>query len=62
MLIKRKSMASGIERELDIPIKPEDLTEDQREFIISGVTQEEWDDMFKEDEQEPYLPKIEEAF
>lgn len=73
-------MSSGIEREIEIPIKSEDykawenggfihkvapyLTEDQREFIISGVTQEEWDDMFKEDELYiSNLPtKIEEAF
>jgi hypothetical protein len=28
------------------------LTADQREFLMTGVTQEEWDATFKDDEEE----------
>lgn len=62
MLITRKSDYSGVERTLDIPCTQEELdswqegilsqkafpncTPDQREFIISGITGEEWEEMF----------------
>lgn len=29
-----------------------DLTPEQREFLISGTTQEEWDDLFGDEEEE----------
>ena len=62
MLIKRKSLATGIVRELDLPITREqlenyyngmlvqhafpNLSDDQREFIVSGITKEEWEQIF----------------
>lgn len=62
MLITRKSQASGIARTLDLPITAEqmsnynagvliqhafpNLTADQREFILTGITAEEWNDTF----------------
>lgn len=68
MLITRKSLFSGKERTLDIPCTPEqyaaylngqhiqnampNVSVSDREFIISGMTQEEWDDAFLEEEQE----------
>ena len=67
MLITRKSMISGIERTLDIPATQEmfdryaagellqnaffGLTAWQREFIKTGITDEEWDGLFKEGEE-----------
>jgi len=67
MLITRKSMISGIERTLDIPATQEmfdryavgellqdaffGLTAGQREFIKTGITDEEWDSLFKEGEE-----------
>lgn len=63
MLIERKSLYSGDTHTLDIPITDEQLnrwmagekiqnvcphlTPDQREFIITGITAEEWNKMFK---------------
>ncbi len=29
------------------------ISEDEREFILSGSTPEEWDETFKEDNEEP---------
>jgi hypothetical protein len=62
MLITRQSNWSGITRTLDIPVTHEQfwewqrgaliqnamphLTADQREFIISGITPEEWEEMW----------------
>jgi uncharacterized protein (DUF779 family) len=59
MLITRKSILSGIIRTLDIPITGEQyiawregeciqdvaptLSNSDREFILSGITQDEWD-------------------
>ena len=59
MKITRTSIFSGIERTLDLPITQEqlaeweaggliqkvmpDLTTSQREFVMTGVTDEEWD-------------------
>jgi hypothetical protein len=65
MLIKRKSVISGVERTQDIPVDPNDymlwqtgtvniqevmpyLTDSDREFILSGITDEEWDSAFSE--------------
>lgn len=68
MQITRKSILSGIERTLDIPITQEEfdkwnsgmliqeampnLSPDQREFILTGIVSEEWDSTFKEDDDE----------
>ena len=66
MLIKRKSVISGIERTRDIPVDPNDyvlwtsgvaniqdampyLNDSDREFILSGITDEEWDNAFAEE-------------
>lgn len=73
MLITRKSQQSGIERTIDIPVTQEqleafeggmliqrampNLTPNQREFILTGITQEEWDEMFPEDDD--YIDEIE---
>jgi hypothetical protein len=65
MQITRKSVISGIQRTLDIPVNPEDfmawqaghgniqdlmpyLSVQHREFILSGITTEEWDAAFAE--------------
>lgn len=65
MLIKRKSVITGIEHTRDIPVDPEHLllwecgqdniqdvmpylNDDDREFILSGITPEEWDSAFSE--------------
>jgi hypothetical protein len=63
MLITRTSYISKIERTKDLPITKEqfidwekgglaqdvfpDLTADEREFIVSGITPEEWEGLFK---------------
>lgn len=63
MKITRKSRATGKTHTLDLPITDAQiakyhngasvqdafphLTADQREFIISGTTAEEWDNLFK---------------
>jgi hypothetical protein len=66
MLIKRKSVISGIERTRNIPVNPEDyamwqkgygniqdlmpyLNDNDREFILSGITAGEWDNAFSEE-------------
>jgi hypothetical protein len=62
MLITRTSKISGIERTIDLPITQDqlknwhngmlvqdafpNLTNSQREFILSGITDEEWNGMF----------------
>lgn len=59
MLVTRRSIFSGITRSIELPITDEqysnwqkgrliqlampNLTEDQREFILSGATAEEWE-------------------
>ena len=64
MEITRNSLATGKIHTIDLPITQEQivkynsgalvqdafphLTADQREFIISGTTAEEWDALFKE--------------
>ena len=67
MLITRKSLISGIERTFDIPVTQEELydwesgmlaqeafpnlTAAQREFLMTGITPEEWEETMKEDEE-----------
>ena len=68
MIIKRISPISGETNVWDIPCTPEqlhaynegeliqrampNLTDNQREFIISGITPDEWDVLYpKEDEE-----------
>jgi len=63
MLIKRKSILTGNENEMDIPVDPNDmmlyqlemgtiydlmpyLTDEHREFIMTGITDEEWRSAF----------------
>lgn len=66
MIITRTSLISGIVRNRDLPVTEEQLrrwqagevaqrafphlSADDREFIISGCTQEEWDEAFGEEE------------
>ena len=66
MQIVRTSLASGITRSLEIPCTEEqmaaykngeliqvafpNLTEDEREYILTGITKDEWDDLFSETE------------
>lgn len=62
MKITRTSVISGITRTFDIPVDPEDmaaykngtniqyampyLSDNDREFILSGITPDEWDAAF----------------
>jgi hypothetical protein len=63
VIIKRRSVLTGIERTRDIPVDPNDiaaweaglgnvqdlmpyLNDSDREFILSGITDAEWDGMF----------------
>ena len=66
MKVTRTSAFTGVTRTLDLPISEADLrawnggmliqdacpdlTEDQREFIMTGITSEEWDAAFGEEE------------
>lgn len=66
MKITRISPISGIERTIDLPTTQEqidahtngeyiqvamkNLTAGQREFYMTGITDEEWDETFKEDD------------
>ena len=65
MLVTRKSIWSGIERSIELPITEEQMSKwekgmhaqhafsnldaSQREFIITGVTAEEWNEMFQDE-------------
>lgn len=67
MLITRKSIVTGIERTRDIDITQAQLdewraggliqrvaphlSEDDAEFVISGITPEEWDKVMGEEEE-----------
>lgn len=67
MKITRKSPVTGIELTLDLPCTEEQYSEwerggkaqyvfptlnaDQREFIISGCTPQDWDDLTLEEDQ-----------
>jgi hypothetical protein len=62
MIITKTSTLSGIERTMDLPITEEqlknwedgmliqkampNLTSDQREFLITGIVNEEWEELF----------------
>lgn len=62
MFVTRRSMFTGIERTIDLPVTQEQLdkwtngaliqdvfphlTKDQREFIMTGVTDDEWKGTF----------------
>jgi hypothetical protein len=64
MLIQRTSKLSGITRTIDIDCTKEQyidwlsgasiqdvmphLSADDREFLLTGITKEEWDSLFKE--------------
>lgn len=65
MLLRKRSVFTGREAEMEIPCTPEDvvrwktsgrpiqemlpgLTPDQREFLLSGSTPGEWDELFEE--------------
>lgn len=64
MLVTRTSIITGVTRTLDLPVTEEqlaahesgthaqyafpDLSTDLREFIISGMTPEEWDLLFED--------------
>jgi len=68
MEITRKSLLSGITRTRELPITAEQwarfeagdhiqkalahLSESDREFILTGSTDEEWDDEFGEDDED----------
>ena len=68
MLITRKSPFSGITRSMELPISRAQwddwnsgtltqkamphLDADQREFIMTGATQEEWDNAFGESDND----------
>ncbi len=65
MLITRESQYSGKVRTIDLPITQEqldrwiagelaqnifpELPDDQREFIMTGITDEEWHELYPED-------------
>lgn len=67
MQVTRTSVQSGVTRTLELPITPEQmaafeagaliqeafpaLTPDQREFILTGITAEEWDELFPPEEE-----------
>lgn len=66
MNVTRTSMATGITRTLDLPVTEEQLrrweegelaqrvfphlSEDAREFIMTGITKEEWDEFMPTEE------------
>lgn len=66
MQVTRKSLMSGVTRTLDLPVTEEqfkawsegeliqrafpNLNNDQREFILTGIVQEEWDKLCKEED------------
>lgn len=68
MEITRKSLVSGTTRTMDLPVEQfqmdawekgglaqvvfANLTAEQREFIMTGTTSEEWDSLFGSEETE----------
>lgn len=68
MLIERRSLVSGVLRTLDLPITEDqiemwesgakvqdafpNLTPSQREFILTGITDDEWDVAFPPEDDE----------
>lgn len=75
MLIERRSLVSGVLRTLDLPITEDqiemweggasvqdafpNLTPSQREFMLTGITDDEWEDTFAP-EAEDWLPENDE--
>lgn len=67
MKVTRKSQLSGVERTMELPITEEQiaahnggkliqdafphLTPDQREFYMTGITAEEWDEAFPPEDE-----------
>ena len=67
MIITRTSQYSGITRTMDLPVTDEQfndynkgmlvthafpqLTQDQREFLMTGMTAEEWNELFKDTDE-----------
>lgn len=67
MKFTRTSIVSGITRSLDLNVTPAQLaridageliqnvlphlSDDDREFILTGITAEEWDDLYKEEDE-----------
>ena len=65
MYISKRSMLTGDEHTMDLNVTPRqikawqegtliqnampNLTSDQREFIMTGITKDEWDNLMKED-------------
>lgn len=65
MVITRKSTLTGVTRSQEIPVTAEqmqafeggaliqnampNLTDDQREFILNGITPDEWDELVGEE-------------
>ncbi|GGA64608.1 hypothetical protein [Pelagibacterium lentulum] len=72
MKIKRTSMLSGKERTMDLPVTDEqfakfeagaliqdafpNLTDSQREFILTGSTDDEWDEAFGDEDEDDFEP------
>ncbi len=68
MQVTRTSQATGIERTMEIQVTQEQikawedgmliqdampfLTDDEREFLISGMTPQEWDHIFQRENEE----------
>lgn len=68
MVISKVSVLTGVRHEMDLPITHEQirrwqsgvmaqdafphLDDDQREFLISGATKEEWEEFMKEEKEE----------
>jgi hypothetical protein len=75
MRITKTSMATGRTRTLDIPVTEQEvanwekgmliqeampnLSPDHREFLMTGITKEEWDELFLEPDGEPNDPSEE---
>lgn len=71
MLIERRSLLSGIIRTIDLPVTEEEieawengakiqeampnLSANEREFIMTGIVQSEWDEAFHDDEDDEYF-------
>lgn len=78
MLIRRRSQITGIVRERDLDITQEQLSRyfsgeliqkcfpnlsiGDREFILSGITEEEWDITFSDSEEDEDNPDDDIAF
>jgi len=67
MFITKKNMITGVPHTMELDVTPEqikawengmliqdampNLSQDEREFIITGITPEGWDALFGEDEE-----------